>query len=243
MKALQSIGLTQKEAEIYKALLQLGNVPMARVMAATGSHPQVVYSTIDKLERKKLAITTTQRNRRYVRPEPPQALADMEKQKLVEIEKALPALEALQKTPADALIRVARGGEAVRALRMRAVAELPAGGTHYVIGGSGTRYYEVMGEKGLKEFERKRVRKRIWFKLIAFQSQKELVEENRTESKFTEFRYLPEEFDVFTSTTIFNDTTAIIIWARDPIIITIESAEVAESYKQYFATLWRIARE
>jgi len=35
---------------------------------------------------------------------------------------------------------------------------------------------------------------------------------------------------------------AIQIWLPDPIVITIESPEVAQSYKDYFDSLWKTAK-
>lgn len=241
MKILEEIGLTKKESEVYILLLRFGNSPISKLIESTGSHPQVIYRVIDALEKKKLVTITIRKSRKYVRAEDPKVLEVMEKKKLEELMAALPQLSSLQKTPADALIRVARGADAVRSLRMRGIQELLKGGTYLVIGASGNRYYEVMGEEFLKEFEQKRVKKRITMKLIAFRSQKEMIEGQNTIPKFVNFRYLSEEFSVFSSTNIFNDTVAILIWSADPIVISIESAEVAESYRQYFASLWKHA--
>lgn len=241
MKILEEIGLTKKESQVYTTLLRLGNSPISKLLKSTGSHPQVIYRVIDALEKKNLVTITNRKNRKYVRAEDPKNLEIMEKKKLEALRAALPELTALQKTPADALIRVARGSEAVRSLRMRALNELNKGGTYQVIGASGNRYYEVVGEKFLKEFEQKRIKKRIWMKLIAFRSQKEMIEGQNTIPQYVDFRYLSEEFTVFSSTNIFNDTVAILIWSADPIVITIESAEVADSYRQYFTSLWKHA--
>jgi sugar-specific transcriptional regulator TrmB len=241
MKILEEIGLTKKESEVYTTLLRLGNSLVHKLLESTGSHPQVIYRVINSLEKKGLVIVTIRKGRKYVRAGDPKTLEAIEKKRLDDLLKALPQLSALQKTPADALIRVSRGDEAVRSLRMRALNELSNGGTYQVIGASGNRYYEVMGEKFLKEFERKRVKKRIWMKLIAFRSQKEMIEGQNMILKFVDFRYLSEEFSVFSSTNIFNDTVAILIWSADPIVITIESPEVADSYRQYFASLWKHA--
>lgn len=240
MKILEEIGLTKKEAEVYKILLRLGNSPISKVLAATGSHPQVIYRVIDTLEKKGLVTVTTRKSRKFVRAEDPKTLEVIEKKRLENLVKALPELSALQKTPADAIIKVSRGDEAVRSLRMRGLKELPVGGTYQVIGASGNRYYEVMGDF-LKGYERKRVKKKIWMKLIAFKGQKDLIANQTIDPHYNDFRYLSEEFAVFSSTNIFNDTVAILIWSADPIVITIESAEVADSYKQYFSSLWKHA--
>lgn len=240
MRILEEIGLTKKEAEVYQALLRLGNSPVSKLLAATGSHPQVIYRVIDTLEKKGLLTVTIRKSRKFVRAEDPKTLEVIEKKRLENLVKALPELSALQKSPADALIRVSRGNEAVRSLRMRGLEELPVGGTYQVIGASGNRYYEVMGDF-LQEYEHKRVKKKIWMKLVAFKDQKPLIESQTIAPQYNDFRYLSEEFAVFSSTNIFNDTVAILIWSADPIVITIESSEVAESYKQYFASLWKQA--
>lgn len=238
---LEKVGLTRKEAEIYEVLLRLGESPIADVIKDTKTHPQIIYATIESLIEKGLAMVSYRRHRKYVRAESPHVLKKMEEEKLKELNQVIPDLLALQKMSSDAVIRILRGNEAIRNIRARAIEELPTGEAYYIIGSSGDRFYEIMADN-YAEQERKRIKKGIIKKLISFESQKALIKKNDKFTKLAEYGYLPVNYPIVATTIIFNNTVAIQIWSADPIVITIESPEVAESYKHYFETLWRVTQ-
>lgn len=237
LDTLERLGLKPKEAALYEALLSMGDVPLADVTGVVREHPQIVYRLVESLAAKGLVIVTTRKHRKYVRAEDPRMLERMEEEKLTELRRVLPELSALQKSSKDAFVRVSRGNEAVQALRMQGIEALKPGGTYYIIGGSGDRFYEAMGPKN-DEVEKKRVQKKIRKHLITFKSQRKLLEKHETYKEFTAFRYLPEGFSIPSSTNIFNDTVALLIWAHEPIVITIESSAVAKSHRHTFDALW-----
>jgi sugar-specific transcriptional regulator TrmB len=238
---LQSFGLTKIEAEIYELLLSLGDVPMAEITRVTGRHPQVVYRLVDQLVSKGLVLTEIRRHRRYVRAEDPKIFEQVQSEKLRRLKEVVPELCALQRQPKEAFVRIERGREAIQALRKRAFSELTPGGIYYILSASGTRFYELMGE-AFEKVERLRIKRKVRKKMLAFESQRTMLEENETMRTYVEMRYLPETFPVPTSTNIYSNVVAIQIWSEDPIVILIESAEVAQSYKDYFETLWKIAK-
>lgn len=237
---LEASGLTPKEAEVYEILLRLGEVPVADILKETQDHPQVIYRALDGLTARGLVLTTMRRHRKHVRAEDPRVLEKLEQQRLEAIRQSIPELLALQKTDKEAVIRSAKGNEAVRSLRLQAIEILKEGETLYIIGASGDRYYEILREQHA-EIERKRIKKKIWRKLISFESQRNQLEQDKFR-ELTEFRYLPSDYPVPTSTNIFGNTVATIIWQPEPIVITIESKPVAESYKHYFDALWSLAK-
>jgi sugar-specific transcriptional regulator TrmB len=241
MRALVALGLSEQEADLYEVILRLGDGPIANVLKTSGLHPQIVYRIVDRLKARGFLHTSTQKHRTFVRAEDPRALQQKEEHKLEAFRAAIPALLALQTQPKDALVSVARGIEAVQALRARGIDELQAGDTYYVLGASGDRFYEIMGETYLT-IERRRERKKIRRKLLAFESQRQLIARNEPPTKLVEHRFLPSSLHVPSSTNIFGSTVAILVWTEEPIVITIESVEVADSYREYFASLWKIAK-
>ena len=239
MNILQEIGLTEREAEIYKLLLKLGESPVSVILKNTGFHPQVVYRVIDNLVKKGLVIESTRRDRKYVQAESPRVLERLEQYRMEKLRIAIPELIELQASSKEAMVRVAKGDAAVRALRQRGIDELKSGATYSIIGGSGDRFYNVMGDR-YAEIERKRIKKRITKRLISFEHERAKFAKDPYR-EHTEFRYLSDDFPIMTSTNIYGNTVAIIIWSSEPIVITIESYEVATSYKEYFQLLWRMA--
>jgi len=246
METLQQIGLTKVESKIYKSLLRLGEVPIASVIKDTGAHPQVVYRAIDSLNDKGLILTSIRGGKKHVRAENPDALEELAEKQLRDIRSLLPSLHALAHVTDEAIVRVLRGKDSVANMRMRSLQKMKRGEAFYIIGGSGTYYYEVMG-KTRDKWDSERIRKGIKKQLISFESQRELINETEKQKKLNrlaEYRYLGGKYPVPSSTNIFSNTVAIIIWSSsDPIVIQIESPEVAASYKHHFNELWKIAKK
>lgn len=240
---LQSFGLTPLEAELYETLLLLGDVPMAELIKKTQRHPQVVYRLVERLASHGLVLSSVRRHRKYVRAEDPEVFLHTQDRKIEELRSALPSLKALQHAPREANVRVERGIEAVRGLRRRAWSELVRGETYYIFSASGDAFYNAMGDT-LQPLERMRIHRGVRKKLLAFESQREHLEQREAGWRvLSEIRYLPEEHPVPASTNIYGSVTAIQIWAEEPIVIVIESAEVARSYLDYFNVLWKTARK
>lgn len=239
---LEKSGLTARESEVYLTLLRLGESPIADLLRETKAHPQIIYRCIEGLVEKKLAFVEYRRHRMYVRAEDPHIIENLEEERLKDIRQALPDLLALQRVSPEAEVRVLKGNEAIRSVRSQGIDRLKRGDTHYIMGASGTRFYEVMSQEQYGEIEKKRIKKGIKKRLLSFESQRKLITDRERWKELVEYRYLPEEFAVPSSTNIFGNMVAILIWGKEPIAITIESAEVAESYKNYFETLWKIAK-
>lgn len=240
MKILEEVGLTKKEAEVYQTLLSLGESPVHSLIKATGSHPQVVYRAIDSLKDKGLLLITKKKHKTYVEAENPRVLQKMQEEKVQRLKNALPELLSLTKPGKESLVRVSKGEEAIRAFRTNAISSLKRNDTLYIIGGSGDRFYDIMGKRHA-EIEEKRIKKHVHKKLISFSNEKDKFMKDQFR-QFSEFRYLPHHFPVTTSTNIFHNTVGIIIWASEPILITIENEEVAKSYREYFDQLWQICK-
>jgi sugar-specific transcriptional regulator TrmB len=239
-EVLTSLGLNEMEAEMYEALLPLGDVPMATVIRVTKRHPQVVYRLVNRLVSMGLALTEVRRHRTYVHAEDPRVLVNTQADRLRALKEVLPELKAMQHAPKEATVRIARGDEAVKNLRDRAFHELPSGETYYILGASGNRFYEIMGSF-FAVIEKVRIKRKVHKKMLAFESQRKLLDKNENLRTYVELRYLPEAFPAPTSTNIFGNTVAILIWSQEPIVITIESEEIAESYKHFFQSLWKTA--
>jgi hypothetical protein len=63
------------------------------------------------------------------------------------------------------------------------------------------------------------------------------------DQKYTHYRFIPEEYFSPTTTLIFGDKVAIVIFKPTIVVIMIESKELAEGYKKQFRLLWKIAKK
>ena len=60
---------------------------------------------------------------------------------------------------------------------------------------------------------------------------------------FSKFRYIPDEFSAPTTTFVYGNKAAIIIWSDIPIATVITSKEVSKSYLSYFEILWKNSKK
>jgi sugar-specific transcriptional regulator TrmB len=240
MKILNDIGLTKSEALVYERLLQLGENSMGILQKSLGMHPQIVYRTVESLNKKGLVTLFNKKNKKYVSPEHPKKLEEIEKVKMAKLKEAMPELLHLMKPQKDILVKTSIGFEAVRSFRRRAIDELKRNDSLLIIGGSAERFYDVMG-KGYKEIEEKRIKKKIHKKLIAFPTERERFNKDPYRL-FTDFRYFSSSHPTTSSINIFGDNVGIIIWATEPILLHIKNEEIATSYRHYFDELWSFSK-
>ena len=59
---------------------------------------------------------------------------------------------------------------------------------------------------------------------------------------YTEARILPKKYDSNATTNISGDRVVIILWDKKITVIEIRNEEIAQSYKNYFDLLWRMAK-
>lgn len=239
MKILEELGLTKIESRVYEQLLQLGECTMNDLQKALESHPQIVYRAIDSLAKKGLVFSVQKKNKKYVSPEHPKKLEEIQKQKLSKLHDHLPELLHLMKPQEGTIVKTSIGVEAIRSFRRSAINELKRNESLYIIGGSGDRFYDVLGD-AYAEIENKRIKKKIHKKLLAFSPEKNLLQKD-SHRLYTDFRYFTSEHPTMSSINIFGGNVGIIIWATEPILIHIKSLEVSTSYRHYFNELWLTA--
>lgn len=239
MQILEDIGLTKTEAQVYERLLRLGECTVGNLQKSLGKHPQIIYRAIETLGKKGLIISVRKKNKKYVSAEHPKKLEEIEKEKVAKLKDALPELLHLIHPRKDVIVRTSVGFEAIRSFRRTAIDELKRNQSLLIIGGSGDRFYDALGDT-YEEIEKKRIKKKIHKKIIAFRSEKEKFQKDPYRL-YSDFRYFSSEHPTISSINIFEDNVGIIVWASEPILIHIKNPEVATSYRHYFDELWAVA--
>lgn len=238
---LQELGLNERESQVYETLLHLGESPIADILNTLQIHPQLIYRAIDGLVSRGLVIVSYRRHRKYVRAEDPHVLEKLESERLQALKMAIPDMLALQKGSKDAVIRVEKGAEALRKTRASIIDLLPENGSFAIIGGSGESFYRIMGEQ-LREIERKRIKKGISRQVVSFKGQREYFVQNDPFKDLTEYRYIDLDYPTPMSTLVYLKYVTLMIYTEDPIVINIESQEVADGYLAWFNALWSTAK-
>jgi len=240
---LEDIGMTKGEIKVYLSLLSLGQTTSGPIISESKISSSKVYEILEKLIQKGLASFIIKNKTKYFQATSPQKLRDylMEKEKSIdeqkqELDKNLPLLIAKykeHKIMQNAEIYL--GLQGIKTMLWDSVENAKKGEEYLFIAGSGEEYrkaisriYHTFGhyrhEKGLKvrgigEFQDKALLKHIPHATI---------------------RYV--DFPTPSNIAIYKNHVDIISWSESPIGILITSQHIADQFRKFFESMWKVAK-
>lgn len=229
---LVPLGLTLTEAKIYVTLVDLGRAQAGIISRRTGIHRRSVYDALERLIEKGLVSYIKENDKRYYTPTDPARITDLLKQTESDIGTILPTLKAKyaeHKQKQETTFY--RGVEGIKTIFEDQIA---TGKDVFILGAAANadeilRFY-------LPHYTNKRITKKIKLHLVY------AGKKHAKSIPLGNIRYLPEEFASPVSTNIYDDKVAIILWSYEPVALLIKNKQVAETYKNYFDLLWKLAK-
>jgi len=228
---LSEIGLSNKESEVYIALLKnspIGGGELAKLLNMDRTH---TYNLLNNLINKGLATHILKNNKKLFRSTSPKNLLNQVQKKESIIKSILPELlnfEQIKKEPP--VVRVLEGKDGLRTV-IRMLFDSKEKDI-CVYGGTGKSYdvlkYEmphIAKETGIKHLKGRII------------TADKLRGQSFTKLKNFNIKYVEEITP--SSTMIFGNIVSINIFDEKISVILIESKSVAESYKRYFEYLWK----
>lgn len=233
-KVLGGLGLSEGEVKVYLALLKLGSVPISKIKEETNLHRTTIYDFVEKLLNKGLAGYVIKNNVRYYKAAHPSRLVDFIKEKEESVREIIPQLTRLTEFKKEEIkVELYKGEEGLKTLIndvLRVKKDI------VVLGVDELKFKEkfpIVVEQYFKKEEETGIKER----LLASEDTEFIFDK-----KTTNYRFIPEKFFNPTSTMVYGDKVAILIW--EPfIIIMIENKGLADSYRKYFELLWKIAKK
>ena len=231
---LERIGLNLNEAKIYLALLELGQAQAGDISKKTQINRTTVYDSLERLIQNGLASFVISANKKVFKPVAPKKLLNQIEEKENAVKEILPELEGLfvqSKEKEETDIYKGRKG-------IKSILDDILKCKEYVAFGSSGKFLEIM-QHDFIIFQKQKKTLKINSRVILSESSRKT---ETVKVAFANFKYIPDEFSAPTTTFIYEDKTAIIIWGETPVATLIKSKEVAKSYKNYFEMLWKIAK-
>lgn len=245
---LEDIGLTKNEIKIYLALLELGSTTTGPIIKKTGIHASKVYDGLERLADKGLVSYVIIANTKHFKAVNPDRILDFleEKKNIInnqeeEIKKVLPILKSKQQLIHDETeAEIFRGWKGMETVYKMLRETLKKGDMNYVFGASKgeneeqvmiffTKHLKLLAKKGIKQ------------KIIYNEEARGNIPENLKHPKLFQVRHLqnttPSEIN------IWSDKVMIVLLTKKPIVILVTNKKVAESFKQYFEVMWKIAKK
>ncbi len=245
LKVLEKIGLTKNESVVYQTLLQLGTSKTGEILKKSRLNSGKIYEILESLKVKGLLSESLINNVKYFTAAPPSQILEYIKDKKEELEKeesivksALPELEKLRNLTTKETKSVTYTG--LRGIKTAADEALAAMKPKEDILAMGVT--ESKDEKFNKFWERwqtQRINQKISQKMIF--SEKSKYYKKFIRSKYTQARVLtgitPVTVDIFGE-----DKTLILNYGDSPSCILIYDKNTAQSFRQFFTQLWKLAK-
>jgi sugar-specific transcriptional regulator TrmB len=236
MELLENLGLTKSEIKIYLNLLELNSASVSEIAEKSGLYRKNVYDALNRLVKRGLVSFAKIEKKLMFNANDPERLLDFIEFRKKEIKSILPQLKKIYKSPTDMDdVRVFKGKEGLKAIFQ----DILKSKTKYYKIGAGEKFKEFLPFYH-EQFQKEKIKHKIDCRAIHSENERneEFVKEFIGDVKF-----LPKEFVHPSTTFIYTNKIAIIIWKENPIGILIRSKEVADSHRYYFESLWSNAKK
>lgn len=241
---LQALGFSEKEAEVYVALLQLGKGSVSKISQWAGINRTTGYDILGSLVSKKLASVSGKEPKQEYAAEPPAAITEYLKKRIAQTEedikqaeKILPELTLLHSLENRPKIRFYEGTEGLEYVyedtltsseSIRAYATVDD--MHKTLPNYFPKYYQRRAEKNIP------IRAIVPGTPVAQERKTHDIEEKR------EIAFVPPDKYYFSPEINIYDNKVMIASWREKLGIIIESKEIAEAMKKIYELAWERAK-
>ncbi len=245
LKVLEKIGLTKNESIVYQTLLHLGTSKTGEILKKSGLNSGKIYEILESLKVKGLLSESLINNIKYFTAAPPSQILEYIKDKKEELEQeesivksSIPELEKLRNLTSKETKSITYTGlRGIKTAADEAFNSMKANEDIFAMGVT-----ELKDEKFNKFWERwqtLRINRKIPQKMIF--SERSQYYHKFTKSKYTQTKVLtgitPVTVDIFGE-----DKTLILNYGDFPSCILIYDKETAQSFRQFFKQLWKLAK-
>lgn len=240
VETLQKLGLSNKEAKVYLAVLELGPSRIPLIADKSKIKRTTVYVLLESLMQKGIVSLQTTKNTKKFIAEKPQRLMNLLKEKEKDLKQILPELEALANTQKYTRpeVRFYHGKEGYITI---AEETLETPNSTILCMGSLVKTYNIVGKDyDSTHYIPMRLKKNIIFKGLLFKDQASMALK-RDEKKYKrEIKFLPQNFEFECYMTVFPNKIAMMSSEEELIGVVIKSPGLAQMEKQKFEMLWNL---
>ena len=243
---LHQLGLSNNESKVYATLLEHGESTASQIITNADIRTGKAYELFESLRKKGLLSVVTKKGVKYFSAADPRNLLrrlEEEQTKLdqshQEAEKLLPQLlKQVNNTKGETHIELYSGLKGLQVAYAKEFAHAKKSSTLYVLGViASDKYPKAILDHFVYNIKPERERK--GYKIRKLLSKESRKWRHHHEPKAS-IRYLP--YASLVTINIIESLSIIGIQTEEPITITIESKEVAESFKHNFDLLWKLSR-
>lgn len=238
-KLLQRIGLNEKEAKIYLTLLNLKESPISFIAKKSNLKRPTVYVILEALEKNGFVSHFKREKVLYYRASDPKLILESERNKIQDLERALPELQSIQSqfeiVPQMSVYQGKNGLIQIMEDTLNTKEELLCWcDVDLAINTILSDYFPTYLEKKIK--------KNIWLKGIFTHNEGGLRHKKNQVSELREVYLVPKEkFPFKNEINIYDDKVAIISH-QDAVGVIIQNKSIADTQKAIFNLAFEYAK-
>lgn len=233
---LKRLGLEEKEAALYLSALNVGETGMAELAKKSGLKRSSAYLVFKSLEQKGLMGSFRSRGGLKFVATSPETLRERTLKQLADVDRILPQLKAMAKSPDRPKVTYYEGKEGYL-VAIEDSLRLPNITLRHI--GSLAELHKIIGENSdLEYYLPKRLSKNIFLRALYFEEDAQKLARRDHIKELREIRLLPEKYRHKTSSLIFTDRVIIASTKTELAVTVIESKEFALSESTKFDLIW-----
>ncbi|MDO8564281.1 MAG: helix-turn-helix domain-containing protein [Nanoarchaeota archaeon] len=238
-ETLRKIGLTNNEISVYLTLLRMGPSIVSDVAKSAGLYRPYTYDNLKKLLEKGLVSFIVKDGKNVFSAVEPENLVDVQKNRLEEVKSILPELNRLSSSVKnEAKAEFYLGSQVVRVVVGDVFRTLKRKGGEALIIGVDEKKFMEADELSMYRYFEDMKKNKLKEKVLVREGDNYLPAPRST----TSYRFLSKEFFEPTSTMIYGNKVAIVIFSQPLHGIIIENEALAKTYRKQFNALWKIAK-
>ncbi len=234
---LQEIGLSNTEAKVYLALLDLGSALAGEITKKSEVNRTNVYDALERLIEKGLVTYIISANRKMFESVSPERLQEILKEKQERLSSVMQELQLKFKTSkAKEEATIFKGKKGIKSIFEDILKEK----SDLYAYGAESRFADIFPAYQ-KHWNDERAKLGIRVKMIY----NEQVRERKKEEKLRllSMRFLPKHYKFPSMIMMYGDKVVTIVWTELPFGFMIKSKEAVQSNMNFFNILWDIAEE
>lgn len=238
IKILEDVGLSEKESEVYVALLSLGSATILQIARETTVKRSTIYPIIESLKHKGLVKIEIKGFKQKYAAENPEVLKGIYDTKKVRLNDAIAELTSMHNLQGgEGLIKYYQGLQSVKNIYENLLEDIQSGEDYLVIADQHLWY--DLDKDYFQNFIERRSKLNINIKLLLTDS--EIAHEHKKYEKNynEEIRILPKETSL-TTNLIITPRKVVIQQLTTPIMaIVVENKSIINMHKELFDMLWK----
>ncbi|KKQ62229.1 MAG: Transcriptional regulator, TrmB [Parcubacteria group bacterium GW2011_GWE2_38_18] len=233
-KILQLLGLNEKEAKVYLALMQLGTATVPSISKRAGTKRPTTYLILEDLRKRGLVTPMPRGITTIFTAESPEKILESENEKKKIIEASLPDLLAIYNTKKEKpKVRFYEGTRGVEEV----YAEIMKEKEIFMYGSIATIEGEIPGI-AKKNIENSRKNKSVIKEFLQNDSVSQKYKKEFYTPGIHEIKIAPKKYSFPTDNMIYGNKIAFFSYKDGPKVVVIESSDVVATYKSMFDIIW-----